>query len=134
MSDSEMPTCEACDRKIQVPSDHGVMCPLKGQFDNTPQNRDYPGYPNQILTELENSARGKYRSNIEEHGPGKNWLEPDAPEARWHIWKACDEMFQARDHAHQNRYNEAMDNAAHALNHMLMALEIAKVEKFRDDP
>lgn len=35
MSD-ELPGCDNCGRKIQVPSDHEQFCPLKGSYDSPP--------------------------------------------------------------------------------------------------
>lgn len=87
---------------------------------------DELGFPREELEILLDVAEDQYRTNAEKHGPGKNWLHPDAPEARWHIWKACDELFQARDHAHVGECEPATRHFADALNHMLMAMERAR--------
>lgn len=87
------------------------------------------GYPTEDLDDLLTEAEERYLAKVDQHGPGKNWLAPDAPEARWHIWKACDELFQARDSAHRGKEDGARSHMADALNHMLMALEIARHDR-----
>lgn len=59
----------------------------------------------------------------------KNWLEPNAPEARWHVWKACDELFQARNAVHNENYHQGTQRFADALNHMLMAMERTRYQQ-----
>lgn len=84
------------------------------------------GFPCEVLDDLLTDAENRFIAKIDKHGEGKNWLGPDAPEARWHIWKACDELFQARDPAHYGREDAARTHMADALNHLLFALEITK--------
>lgn len=86
-------------------------------------------FPAEDLDALLTEAEERYLTKVEEHGPGKNWLGPDAPEARWHIWKACDELFQARDCVHRGYEDSARSHCADALNHMLFALEIARYDR-----
>jgi hypothetical protein len=83
------------------------------------------GYPNKELESLLRGAQQQYLEQVEEHGPEKNWLQD---EARWHIWKACDELFQARDHAHRGDYKQSRYHFGDALNHMLFAMEIVHME------
>lgn len=89
---------------------------------------DELGYPRKDLETLLATSEDQYRGKVDEFGAGKNWLEPSAPEARWHIWKACDELFQARDCAHLGWYDPATRRFADALNHMLMAMERTRHE------
>lgn len=89
---------------------------------STGNNEQLEGYPETALQDLIEQAEEQYAGEVGEHGPGKNWLDD---EARWHIWKACDELFQARNNAHDGDYNRALPNFADALNHILMAMEIA---------
>lgn len=84
------------------------------------------GYPREMLVSLIATAEDQYARNIEDNGEGKNWLRPGAPEARWHIWKACDELFQARDYAHAGQRAPAERHFADALNHMLMAMDVCE--------
>jgi hypothetical protein len=79
------------------------------------------GYPISEMESLLEGAQHQYLQQVEAHGPGKNWLQD---EARWHIWKACDELFQARDHAHRGDYEQSRYHFGDALNHMLFAMEI----------
>lgn len=89
------------------------------------------GYPHDDLADLMTVSYGRFLEKVEEHGTGKNWLED---EARWHIWKACDELFQARNHVHYLRPEEARKHMADALNHMLFALEICRTNcEFHSD-
>jgi hypothetical protein len=99
---------------------------------NDTDHVDSLGYPRTELATLLDAAEVQYRENVKEHGPGKNWLRPDAPEARWHIWKSCDELFQARDHVHNGEYEQATRHFADALNHMLMAMERTRHERSVD--
>lgn len=87
------------------------------------------GFPTEGLDDLLTEAEERFLANVEKYGEGKNWLHPDAPEARWHIWKACDELFQARDAAHAGREYPTRLHMADALNHMLFALEIARDDR-----
>ena len=80
------------------------------------------GYPVDHLKTLVEHSQTQYDHQVAEHGKGKNWLRD---EARWHIWKATDELFQARDHVHSGNYFTSLANFADALNHMLFAMEIA---------
>lgn len=102
----------------------------RGAFFVTSSNRireaEEAGYPTEDLDAVLTEAEERYLAKVEQHGPGKNWLAPDAPEARWHIWKACDELFQARDCAEMGRADPTRSHLADALNHMLMAMEIAR--------
>lgn len=96
---------------------------------------DYPvieelGYPSGELDSLVDGAKAQYREQVDEHGPGKNWMHD---EARWHIWKACDELFQARDHAHYGRYDQSRYHFGAALNHVLFAMEIVHAETRRQN-
>lgn len=84
------------------------------------------GFPAEDLYYLLTEAEERYLANVEEHGEGKNWLND---EARWHIWKACDELFQARDPAHDGYDDRARSHMADALNHVLFALEIARHDR-----
>jgi len=93
---------------------------------------DSLGYPRKDLETLLNTAEAQYRKNVKKHGAGKNWLGPNAPEARWHIWKACDELFQARDYAHEGEYDQATQHIADALNHMVMAMERTRHKQSED--
>jgi hypothetical protein len=79
------------------------------------------GYPTSEMESLLEGAHHQYLQQVKAHGPGKNWLQD---EARWHIWKACDELFQARDHAHRGDYEQSRYHFGDALNHMLFAMEI----------
>lgn len=88
-----------------------------------------PGYPSTARQDLIEQAEENYASQSEERGP---WDASDGGEARWHIWKACDELFQARDHAHVGDYHRALPNFADALNHMLMAMEVAAEQGVND--
>lgn len=81
------------------------------------------GYPSEVLEALVEQSESQYRRNVSKHGPGKNWL---GDEARWHVWKACDELFQARDDVHEGRVEPALRHFADALNHMMFAVEIAE--------
>lgn len=83
------------------------------------------GYPREEFVNLQNESEYLFEENVERFGPGKNWLED---EARWHIWKACDELFQMRDYAHgEADYDNSLRTAGDAMNHMLFALEIARL-------
>lgn len=79
------------------------------------------GYPESALSELLTASEAQFRENVEKHGPGKNWLND---EPRWHLWKACDELFSSRDYAHYGEYAEALPHFADAVNHLLFAIEI----------
>lgn len=81
------------------------------------------GYPDEQLKTLINRSQEQYETQISNHGTGKNWLRD---EARWHIWKACDELFAARNHVHNAEYDAALPNFGDALNHMLFAMEICQ--------
>lgn len=84
------------------------------------------GFPSEDLDALLTEAEERFLANVEKHGVGKNWLRD---EARWHIWKACDELFQARDYANDGREDPARSHMADALNHMLFALEITRNDR-----
>ena len=88
-------------------------------------NETTSGYPIDELLHLQHESVYLFEENVKRFGEGKNWLED---EARWHIWKACDELFQMRDHAHgEADYDNTLRTAGDALNHMLFALEIARL-------
>lgn len=78
------------------------------------------GYPEGELDRLRETAASRFNVQMEEHGPGKNWIDD---EPRWHIWKACDELFQARDYCQIGESIQAEGHFADALNHMLFAME-----------
>jgi len=81
------------------------------------------GYPHEVLADMLAESHGRFFQNVEKHGKGKNWLND---QSRWHIWKACDELFQARDTAHAGQESETRFHMADALNHMLFAMEIVQ--------
>lgn len=83
-----------------------------------------PGYPDLMLDVLAEASKERYQANAEEKGTEKAWLDD---EARWHIWKACDELFQARDYAHKGDRDATVSHFADALNHMLFATEIVEL-------
>lgn len=87
------------------------------------QRVDRAGYPRAELDALRATAEARFETKIEEHGPGKNWL---GYEPRGDIFKACDELFQARDPAQDGDYETAQDHLADALNHMGFVLENVK--------
>jgi len=90
---------------------------------NRTNGADEAGFPAEDLDDLLTEAEERFSSNVEKHGRGQNWLND---EARWHIWKACDELFQARDCAHADRLYPTRLHMADALNHMLFALQITR--------
>lgn len=51
------------------------------------------GFPVEIFDDLLVRAELEYQRGVKEYGSGKNWLDDDP---RYHIYKAVDEMFQAR--------------------------------------
>lgn len=79
------------------------------------------GYPFEMQEALVEASERRFMENADKKGAGKAWLRD---EARWHIWKACDELFQARDHANAHRFEQAMSHFADAFNHVLFAAEI----------
>lgn len=87
------------------------------------QRVDRAGYPRSELTALLETSESRFEAKVEEHGPGKNWL---GYEPRGDIFKACDELFQARDPAQNGDYETAQTHLADALNHMLFVLENVK--------
>jgi hypothetical protein len=87
---------------------------------------DEIGYPRDMLELLISTSEEQFKRNAAEKGEGKRWLYEDAPDARWHIWKACDELFQARDYAHSGEPEPAERHFADALNHMLMAMDVTR--------
>lgn len=86
-------------------------------------------YPTRETEDLLRTAEQRFIAECEDHGTDKNWLRD---QARWHIWKACDELFQARDAVHNDQYNDALNPFADALNHMLFAMEITRIRWERD--
>ena len=83
------------------------------------------GYPVGELETLLEASEAQFEANVEKHGAGKNWLDYE-DEARWHVWKACDELFQARDHVHDGDHEGAVPHFGDAMNHMMFAMEIAR--------
>lgn len=93
--------------------------------DAKPNDTASEGYPIDELLHLQHESVYLFEENVKRFGEGKNWLDD---QARWHIWKACDELFQMRDHAHgEADYDNALRTAGDAMNHMLFALEIARM-------
>lgn len=92
---------------------------------------DEMGFPTAELEELVERSHERFRENDSKNEDWKAWLDD---EARWHIWKANDELFQARDHLHQGRKDQAQTATADALNHMLFALEIVEYDRTGLDP
>lgn len=90
------------------------------------------GYPVDVRDELLDASEEMYRQNVERFGAGKNWLGGD--EARWHIWKACDELFRANGHLDSADRGDggrealaaALGHYGHSINHLLMAYDIAE--------
>lgn len=90
------------------------------------------GYPAEAREDVLDASERRFRENAERFGAGKNWLNGD--EARWHVWKACDELFTANDlldaadrgDGGQEALDAALGHYGDALNHLLMAYEIAE--------
>lgn len=88
------------------------------------------GYPRGALEAVVHESQRQFSQRVPEHGPGKNWLED---EPRVHVFKACDEVIQARDHAQDGETSRAVVHFANALNHMLFASEITQRTTGEDD-
>lgn len=85
---------------------------------------EYP-YPDELKDEanrVKQKARDQYRYHANNMGKGERWRES---EARYHYWKACDELFTATHLSKQNHTKgEQMKAVADAFNHMVMALAV----------
>lgn len=86
---------------------------------------DSETYPDEHLASLICGAKAQFREQVEEHGAGKNWMEDDP---NWHIWKAGDELFQARNPAHNGKDEQTRYHCGDALNHLLFAIDILHAE------
>lgn len=84
---------------------------------------DDAGYPRTEQLELEGRAAERFAAKIEEHGPGRNWV---VDEPRDHIFKAVDELCQARDPAQAGDYDTAAGHFSDAYNHLLFAMELTR--------
>lgn len=82
-------------------------------------------YPDELDAEAEHvldMAREQYRYHANNKGKGERWRES---EARYHYWKACDELFTATHLSKQDGTKaEQVEAVADAFNHMVMALAV----------
>ena len=91
---------------------------------SNPYLRNYPQHELDLLTGL---AKGRFENKVKEHGFGKNWMRD---EPRDHIFKAVDELFCARGAL--ERGEPADGHYGDALNHILFAMEIERLERSLD--
>ena len=85
---------------------------------------EYP-YPDALESEADDIldvARGQYRYHANNKGKADIWSDS---EARFHYWKACDELFTATHLSKQDGTKaEQVEAVADAFNHMVMALAV----------
>lgn len=87
---------------------------------------DYPQYHFEKLAE---AAVKQFEEQLEDYGAGKNWLQD---EPRYHIYKAADELFQARNLSQNGKIDVAIEHYGDALNHMLFAIEITSLSQSKN--
>ena len=81
------------------------------------------GYPIRRLGGITAAAKDRFESKIDEHGPGRNWLDDDA---EYHLWRAVANITNS-DGA------QDLDELADAVNHLAMARDIAVDERMQPD-